>query len=88
MARSSSIQQYTLMPNPNDGNMRLQQLKSDEQPVNINVYNVVGAVVYSSSAVFEANATTLSLGDIPAGVYYMVLRDATGIAYTLQFVKK
>src|SRR5690606_14004152 len=42
---AADVQQYLLMPNPNDGNITLLQKLADSEPVSIKVYNTVGAVV-------------------------------------------
>lgn len=81
-------QNYILAPNPSDGNIQLQQLEEDKRPVRVKVYNIVGVVVHSSGQLFEGKSASLNLSGLTPGVYYMVLRDATGTAYTLQFVKK
>ncbi len=86
--KTEDAQQYTLIPNPNDGNVRLLQKMSDAEPVQVTVYNSVGAVVQTSTLVFEANAAALNLSNIPAGVYYMTLLDNGGHSYILHFVKK
>jgi hypothetical protein len=88
IARNTTVQQYSLLPNPNDGNMQLMQLKTDVNPVTIKVYNQVGQLVSVSTTTFEGNIAALSLSHIVPGLYYITLQDASGETYKLSFVKK
>jgi hypothetical protein len=81
-------QQYTLMPNPNDGYIQLRQLKQDNDPVSVSVYNSLGAIIYKDTKAFEAGSTFVNLSGVASGMYYMILHDSKGTAYTLRFVKK
>jgi hypothetical protein len=85
---TKAAQQYTLLPNPNDGNMQLMRLRSDDTPVTIKVYNQVGQLVSVSTKTFEGKVTDLSLSHIVPGLYYITLQDASGETYKLSFVKK
>jgi hypothetical protein len=86
--KSTDVQQYMLVPNPNDGNITLLQKLADSKPVSIKVYNSVGAVVRSFNTAYESNTAMLHLNNIPAGLYYMILHNSAGQSYHLTFVKK
>jgi hypothetical protein len=88
ISQSRAAQQYILLPNPNDGNIILQQQKSDEGPVDVKVYNVIGALVHDASIIFESNVASLNLSTLTPGMYYVVLQDSDGAAYKLSFIKK
>ncbi len=81
-------QQYSLVPNPNDGNFTLTQLQNDENPASIKVYNILGALVHTSYIIFESNAANLHLSNLAPGMYYITVRDVSGATYKLSFVKK
>jgi hypothetical protein len=81
-------QQYSLLPNPNDGIIQLLQARKDESPVSIKVINEVGQVVYTSTKTFESNTIALRLGQIVPGLYYITLQEPSGTTYKLSFVKR
>jgi hypothetical protein len=56
--------------------------------VNVTVYNSVGAIIYKDTKVFDAGSTSVNLNSVASGMYYMILHDSKGAAYTLRFVKK
>lgn len=88
-ASSETVQQqYSLYPNPNDGNMQLWQLITDESPVEVKVYNTVGALIYKSTRTFMGNSSNLSVQKFAPGMYYVTLQDGKGETYTLRFVKQ
>jgi len=78
-------QQYFLFPNPNDGNITLEQLVPDELPVSITITNVIGDKIYDRSIVFNANATQIQLQNISPGMYLLNLLDGNGRIFTFKF---
>lgn len=85
---SNLSQSYSLMPNPNDGYMQLLQQLKDDRPVHLEVYNALGAVVYSSDKLFEGNKASLDLSEVVPGIYNIVLHDSNGDSFKIKFVKR
>ena len=54
----------------------------------IAVYDALGATVYSSFTNFKDATADVSIGDVAAGSYYMLLRESSGATYKFRFVKK
>jgi hypothetical protein len=79
-------QQYSLYPNPNNGNINLIQKVIDENPVNIEVLNAEGQSVFKGTLPFAQGTAPLHLQNLSPGLYLIQLRDATGKSYTLKFV--
>ena len=80
------IQQYTLLPNPNNGNMMLKQSISDEQPVVTEIWDAIGKNIFTQNIVFNSDNYNLQLGNISPGVYIMQLRDGKGNEFRFKFV--
>lgn len=80
-------QRYALSPNPNNGEMVLQQSVADEAPVKAILINAAGQTVYSGNLLFMGNKTNLSAKVIP-GLYMLNLTDAQGKTYHLKFIVK
>ena len=85
---TGAIQQYHLSPNPNNGEMLLQQDLADEGPVKAVVINAAGMTVYSTELSFKGNATQLNRKGLAAGLYLLRLTDSNGKAYNLKFIVK
>jgi len=72
-------QHYSLYPNPNNGDMTLQQLIPDEDPVQVRIYDLLGKLVLSSSLQFGKGITSLHTGDVASGLYLLQLSDHKGV---------
>ena len=81
-------QQYNLRPNPSDGIIYLQQKTADNNPVDIVVYNSIGAKVYATNKAFEVGRSSMNLKWLAAGLYRIVIQDGNGNNFTLKFVKQ
>jgi hypothetical protein len=79
-------QQYSLYPNPNNGNINLIQKVIDENPVNIEVLNAEGQSVFKKQLLFRQGSYPIQLQSLSPGLYLMQLRDAAGKSYTLKFI--
>ena len=79
-------QQYTLYPNPNDGNLTLLQTVLDTKTVTIEVLNAYGQVVEQQKFAISNSAIQLHLGRLPVGVYLLHLSDKQGKMYNLKFI--
>ena len=78
-------QQYSLYPNPNDGNLTLLQTVLDTKTVTIEVLNAYGQTVKTDILQFSNNAKDLHLGKLPVGIYLLHLRDSESNMYNLKF---
>ncbi|MCW3120509.1 MAG: peptidase and matrixin and adamalysin, partial [Flavipsychrobacter sp.] len=81
-------QGYKLHPNPNNGNITLQQLVSDTGIVRIEVYDVVGRSIYRNKRSFINKTTNLHLDNIVPGVYLLQIIGVDDKAYRFKFVKE
>ena len=80
-----NLQEYNLFPNPNDGNIVVKQLISDNNPVYVEVLNATGENVYSGKLVFTNNITNIGLGNLSAGLYLLKLIDNQGRVFMVKF---
>ena len=82
----SKGQQYILYPNPNDGNFILQQGVADDEPVQAEVWDVTGRVLYKDKLQFtDLNAKMRVVNAVP-GMYLMQLTDSKGQIFRFKFV--
>ena len=82
----SKGQQYTLYPNPNDGNFILQQVLADDAPVQAEVWDVTGRVLYKDKLQFtDLNAKMRVVNAVP-GMYLLQLTDSKGQIFRFKFV--
>jgi len=79
-------QQYTLYPNPNNGNFVLQQNIADQQPVISEIWDVTGRSIYKGDLHFETRTTTLQMVNEMPGLYLLQLTDSKGRMFKLKFV--
>lgn len=82
----SQSQIYSLLPNPNNGDMFLMQKVRDENAVSAVVINAEGQSVYKKQMWFSGNISPINLQYLSPGLYLMVLRDAGGSSYTIKFI--
>ena len=81
-----SLQQYTIMPNPNNGNMTISQLIPDGRPVNTEVLNATGETIYKGQLQFTNGTTNLFVVNKTPGLYLLLLTDSKGRMFTIKFV--
>jgi len=82
----SKGQQYILYPNPNDGNFILQQGVADDEPVQAEVWDVTGRVLYKDNLQFtDLNAKMRVVNAVP-GMYLMQLTDSKAQIFRFKFV--
>jgi hypothetical protein len=84
--QKGSAQQYTLSPNPNNGNITIAQKITDNAPVSAEVWNSIGQTTYKGLMMFNGNLGKLQLEGITPGLYVMLLMDSKGKTYTLKFI--
>jgi len=86
LTMTNNEQEYSLYPNPNNGQMVLMQKLKDENAVSAEVINANGQSVYKTPVFFNENISALKLQNICPGLYIIILRDAIGKIYTIKFV--
>jgi len=79
-------QQYTLYPNPNNGNFVLLQSVADQQPVISEIWDVTGRSIYKGDLHFETKTTTLQMVNGIPGLYLLQLTDSKGRMFKFKFV--
>ncbi|MFM1745889.1 MAG: Secretion system C-terminal sorting domain, partial [Bacteroidota bacterium] len=73
----SSSRDVSVWPNPFSGNIRVEYASAVETTLSLNVIEIAGKTVYSSSAdlVIGPNLFDLSLEKLHPGFYFLVLND-------------
>ena len=64
-------------PNPNKGQFNIKASSAKAVVLNIEIYNNLGAMLWKQeNVVVDGNfASPVSLGNVPAGIYMVVLRN-------------
>lgn len=88
MLRNNFEQEYSLYPNPNNGEMQLTQALTLDGVVGVKVYSTIGSLVRKGEVLFSRRFAALKVGELAPGLYHIVLRQQTGENYHLQFLKK
>ena len=83
-----SKQAYQLYPNPNEGDIVLQQLLLDKNPVNLSLINATGIEVLRREIQFGGYLLPMNLGKFVPGLYMLRLTNSNGHSYNLKFVIK
>ena len=78
-------QQYTMMPNPSDGNVTLKQMVIDNAPVDIEVLSATGAMVYKGQLQFATGIAQLKIADVSPGIYLLKVMDKKDGTYNIKF---
>ena len=81
-------QQYSLYPNPSDGNISLHQYAPDNGPVMAEIMNATGQKVYNGQLHFSEGVAKLSMGNVAPGLYLVKLIDSKQRTFMLKFVIK
>jgi len=83
---SASNQQYSLSPNPSNGNITLKQLVPDANPVDAVIMNATGEEVYKNTLQFTGGTSQISIDNMPPGLYLIKLTDNKSQTFTMKFV--
>jgi hypothetical protein len=62
----------SLSPNPNRGAFSLSVQSESFEPVNVEVFNSMGALVYRNTFSSSSSQISIDLGSAPSGVYQVV----------------
>ena len=81
----ASKQSYWLYPDPNNGNITIQQKITDKQLVSVRVRNAAGVNIYQGALQFNDKKANLQLKGVSAGLYILQLIDAQGNSFGLKF---
>ncbi len=73
-------QKVRIYPNPNNGNFKMEILNQEAGTINIEIYNLMGQKVYSSSSQYliPNSEFQVNLGNKPNGVYIYRVVDGNG----------
>jgi len=83
--KSTNDQNYTLYPNPNDGNFIIHQNVSEPDPVTVEIWDAVGRSVYKKETEFTNSISYLNLINSYPGVYLLRITDHKGKKYNFKF---
>ena len=75
---------FNLYPNPSNGRVSLKTVNSDLRQINI--YNLIGELVYSESSLNYNNTTLLNLTALSNGTYLIEAIDKDGFKGIKKFI--
>lgn len=74
--------EYLLYPNPASENIILYTSNSKDENIDIEITDVAGRILYRKEKIIMKNQinneTTISISNFDEGIYYLVIRDASG----------
>jgi hypothetical protein len=76
---------FILFPNPNSGSFKIKLNENIKEPVNIDVYNVLGQNIYSEKKIKDKQEIPLELNSLNQGIYFVNLSDQN-FSETVKFV--
>lgn len=79
---ADNILSFSLSPNPSQGELKIEMYLSTPAPVNMDIYNLVGELCYTTSLNAPARGQqqwNLTLPSLKTGLYMCKLRSAQGI---------
>jgi hypothetical protein len=82
------VQQYTLFPNPSDGNITLRQLIPNSETLSAVILNATGQEIFNGDFHFEGGTTEFQMMNKVPGLYLLQLKDVKGARYNLKFTIK
>ncbi len=79
-------QQYSLHPNPSNGNIYLRQKYEDDSAVRAEILDVEGREIYRNTLFFNQQNAHIIMQGLPYGLYLLKLEDSRGRIFILKFV--
>jgi len=79
-------QNYSIHPNPNDGNFVLLQYIPDNEPVKIRIYDEIGRSIYNQDLQFSNSKGQLNLVNYVPGIYLLEITDGKNRIFRFKFV--
>jgi len=86
--KQNGSQQYSLFPNPSNGNIILQQAIADELPVKAEIFNGVGLNINKDNLHFTGGVGQLHMINVTQGLYLIHLVDSKEREFIIKFVVK
>ena len=71
----NSTHNYTIYPNPSNGNINIEQFMAVDGPAYIRVINYLGQTVFDRTLYLARGKTKLDIGDVPTGLYFLEIKD-------------
>jgi Secretion system C-terminal sorting domain len=81
----SSVQDYTLFPNPNDGVFSIRQAIPSDKIVEAKIYNTLGQELHRETVQFRGGVLTFRLANAMPGLYLVCLTDENQKTVCLKF---
>ncbi|HRK29381.1 MAG TPA: T9SS type A sorting domain-containing protein [Chitinophagales bacterium] len=81
-----SMPLVTVYPNPTIGSMQVQIQTTNLEPKQLQIYNIMGALVYEDELLNHQTQLLISIQNWASGLYYYQLTDNNGATYTGKFV--
>lgn len=81
-------QQYSIVPNPNNGVFEIAQLVATNEQVVVYLTNAVGQRVYASDIQFRAGKASMTVQHLPPGLYYLSLKTKAGYLWNMRCIKQ
>ena len=76
ISEPSASLQCVVIPNPNNGTFKIKLAASQEDQVNVKIFNTMGTMVYSETGVTITNRLDklISLANVPNGMYILMIQ--------------
>jgi len=85
-AAAGDAQQYTLYPNPNNGEMTIMQQTGDMGDAHVQVTDMLGRTVHNAELSFSGKTAQVKLNTVAPGMYTMKITDHKGINFVFKFI--
>lgn len=85
---SATLGNYSIFPNPGDGNFTIRQDAITDMNVNVKVLNYAGAEVQKGTLNFRHGEGKVNIGKVANGMYMIVLTGETGESTVFRVVKQ
>ncbi|MNX65731.1 hypothetical protein D3C86_968000 [compost metagenome] len=76
---------YSLFPNPNNGNFTIRQRVAEDKAIEIKVYNAVGSIVFQKQVNFNNGSFVVNMGNVVPGVYLVCIENSGNRTTCLRF---
>ena len=80
------VDDYTIFPNPNNGNFTIRLNQNDEQQGLLNIYNSAGKLVYSKQVRYSDGIISVPNAGLSKGTYFLQIITKGQQAFQTLFV--